>query len=206
MVDFQEARKDESLKQIYLDEVLKRCPKSVEAVIYDPDFKGRFSRFDDLVNQGVMDFDNAEKAKEVVGNGSNYFGIIFVPTIFGKGLKQTIYVSDKAFQKLGVEDYFLISLIDHEGFHAIDFMDGIRLPSGTYLSHENLGELQEGTFISGREIRAHKNELNSIRQKGFEGTTFFHWVTYNLDYNIEQLERISPKNELEVEVRDFFLH
>lgn len=63
-LDFQEVRKDEGLKQQYLDSVREFCPESVKAVIYDSDYSKRFAEGEDLVKRKLLDekdFSGTEK-------------------------------------------------------------------------------------------------------------------------------------------------
>lgn len=138
-----------------------------------------------------------QELKNHLADGNNYFGILFVPKLFGTGLKQTIYVSEKAFQKLGVEDYFLSALTNHEGFHATDFQNGMNFNNGLFLNYQNIEQIQNITFILAREIRANKNEMRKLREKNLSENSYFAFLDLNLSFLLDGLREVVPKNDLE---------
>lgn len=196
--DFQQARKNDSLRQSYLDWALTLCPKSVEAVVYDADYTAIINSHDNLFAKRLLKKKADESDRKLTKRC--YFCIIFVPRLFGTGLRQTVYTTPKAFEKLGIEDYFLICLREHEGFHATEMMDGMKVNDSVIINNQNIGRLQEKTIMYGREIRALENQLISIVSKGLRGTIFYHQTKSQLDFYVESLSKIQPITDFEKEV------
>ncbi|HJX05381.1 MAG TPA: hypothetical protein VJ461_01600 [Candidatus Nanoarchaeia archaeon] len=192
---FQEVRKNEILRQPYLDKAIALCPESVSKIIYDPNLYEYGSYVNQLVSGGAL-----EKAVLRGAQPSpNQDEFLVVPpiTLIGKGDKHPIFVTNQAFKKYGIEELFLNSLIAHEGRHCNDLMHGIELREGTVINYENIHLIQKLTFFKMLEIRAYYNEAEQARKNRINHPLYRTYTRFCLGLELGDLRKINPISELE---------
>jgi hypothetical protein len=192
---FQEVRKDERLRQPYLDKALALCPESVSEVVYDPEFYGANSYIMQLVEKGIVKKETLDC--EPLNPQTTQFVVIATPSNIGTNEKHPVFVSYAAFKRLRKEKEFLNSLIDHEGLHCSDAMYGMSLEDGTVINQENINQLQYNTFMHMLEIRAYHNQIIQARKQDIQNRMFYKYSESSLDWEIDALHSIAPESELE---------
>jgi hypothetical protein len=195
-VDFQLVRKDESEKQSYLNRNFYLLPQSVSKIVYDPDLAENYRHAAALVQEGVLD-ESLVRESPGPSKDKTKFSVIIPRGLVGAKRKHPIFVTDLAFQKLGIEELFLNSLIDHEGFHCEDLMNGIRLSDGTVIDQSSISQLQDAILVRMLEIRAYHNQIAQAHKKGITHELYFQYNQWALQSEIDLIQQVSPQSDLE---------
>lgn len=194
IITYAQAR-EAGCKQGYLDGLLRLCPESVQALVYDPDWAHRNAHMESLAAENYLDKDEVEKVKPMMEDA--YFIVTFPPSLVGVKRKHPIFVSDGGFNKMKTEQHFLSSLLDHEAYHTDDLMYGIRLRNGVIIDYTNIDELTPKTVINIREVTAYRNQLQQIRNRELNDPYFIEWLKWQLRLHMDALSAINPNTELE---------
>lgn len=120
--------------------------------------------------------------------------------MYGIKRDHPIFVSNEAFDKLGIEELFLNTLIDHEGFHTSDLKYDMQLTDKISIDSTNIKLLQPRTFIALREIRAYKNQLEQTIKKGINHSIYLKYHQFCPDWENDELIKITPANNFEGDV------
>ncbi|VVB78494.1 Uncharacterised protein [uncultured archaeon] len=199
---FNMARKDNSLRQDYLDTILNLCPISVSELVYDPDFEKAKRSIED-VNNKLSEYGNYKSSTQ--GVPSCYFLVLTPPYLFARNEQSKVFVFGSAFQKFGIEELFTNALTNHEGMHATDQMNGIKLEEGLEINSEGIFLLSAKTMRQVMEIRAYNNELKMARQKRINNQMYLDYTGLCRDLEKDIIKSIEPKNNFERKVINFSL-
>jgi len=196
-ISYLEAKANPELRQPYLDSIMLQCPESVEALVYGPNEK-KLDEYKELLTEEGH-FNRNQIGEEKLSKNPTFFGVVYSPSILGSGRKHPIFVSDAGFDSTQDEPEILNLMLDHEAFHASDLMYGIRMQD-CLINYDNVGELREGVIMNLLEIRAYKNQLGMVEERGIEDKSFENWISFELDICQRVLRFVSPKSELERKV------
>jgi hypothetical protein len=163
--------------------------------VYDPDFIGVRKHVKRLVSRRLMDKGALES--DGLDPGKNYFVVMPAKGLIGKGEKHPVFVSYSAFDIYSSEQYFLNSLIAHEGMHCTDLMDGIRLQDGTLINYKNVGQLQRDTLYYVAEIRGYHNQSIQGKKQGIRDRKFYQYNERRIEDQIDCLMSLAPESELD---------
>lgn len=165
---YQDAKVTEKHRQVYLDNILESCPHSMKRVIFDP-------------SAGL------EGAIMIVNSRLDKYGI---------GLQHEVRVSREAFLCYS-ETEFLNALIDHEGVHANDAMNGITLLKGTKINSNNVQLIKPELLKSANEVRAYRNQLKQAKKKGITNKIYTNNIKKGIIKHLNLVSEITPANHLE---------
>lgn len=200
-VDFQAVRREDHLKQAYLDTLFPHCPASVSAIVYDPQLAQAMERHQEFVRAGVLP---PEAAQARLNPDSISFLVLSPMEIIGIDQQHPIYVSQKAFRTFGIPELFANVLIDHEGQHCSDLQNGIRI-GNEYIAQHNVGELQRKTVIRLMEIRGYMNQVRRARERGITHEAYLSDIGLYCHFEGDHLRAIQPKTDLERRVIELAL-
>jgi len=197
-IPYLEAKVNPELRQPYLDQIMPQCPESVEVLTYDSLCLSIHAHSGELLSRGVR----YNLAQDIVNEQirSTLFLVECNYNQIGLGKKQTIFSYEKGFNKLGSEAQFLNSLLDHEVYHANDFMDGINLQSGIRVNSTNVDEFNQKTIIHLLEFRGYDNQLKNLEKRGIHDDVYRGWLSFERGFHKYMLSWRIPKSELERKV------
>jgi len=157
-ITFEQAVKNEELRQRYLDQVLREQEMpEIGAIQYDPNFRG-------YVYCQKEYGTSLEKITGMVEHFQKYKTTMCVPTIspaIGRNLPHLLFVFLPCFESdIKTEGEFLLEL-GHEYSVTKDFHDGIRI-GGTKLDYNNIDQLGEELVRAIVEARAYYTQLRKI--------------------------------------------
>lgn len=191
--NFYIARKNEGLRRVYLDSLMTLCSSSVSMIIYDPGLIKIEGYTRDLIREyNLKKGEDPEKECKFV--------VVTPFELLGARKKHPIFTTAQAFEKLEVEGLFLNSLLDHECVHCDDLMYGISLRDGRTIDQSTAHFFQEDSLIRIMEIRAYNNQLKQARKNGNAPISYLSVLNLRLEFEIEGLRRIIPKNDFEQEI------
>jgi len=203
---FRKAEEDESLRQMYLDEICKLCPPHVKKIVYDPSSIIMFADAEELYTDGIITDEKLQGIKsshdEDLGMFGYQFGVLMPHPLIGRGGKQKIYTMEQVFEGVfegGVEkhDEVLSAVLDHELIHINQIRKGIKLPNCPVINYTNIGHLSDELINFAAEVPAYINQLTNIKNRNLRET----FVKANCIAALENfhtwLEEITPENSLE---------
>jgi len=163
---YNQTQKNESLKQIYLNQFLKKYPsKNVSKIIYNK--KENFKEYlkllknkEKITEKNYKDIIKSfEKNKE-----TNIELFAFCPRGFiGRGISSKIFVNSICFQ-LDFED-FLSIIKDHEYIHARHIKEGIKLKNKLEISYLNQNNFNQKILLLLDESIAYSNTIQKTIKK-----------------------------------------
>ncbi len=190
---FNEAKEHDELKQPYLETLMQYAPESVAGLVYDPGWTQSSAYIDHLVKEGLFDPQEALRAKAFQFNG--YYCVLALPSLVATKRKHPIFISQKGFDVMKDESYFLSSLLDHEAFHTDDLANGIHTGS-VIIDSSNVHALRLKALICIMERRAYKNQIAHLADRGISDKSFMKWLSWHLE-DYASLSLPDPKTELE---------
>ncbi len=193
-ITFKEARDSTQLRQSYLDQVMKLCPESVQALIYDPKGSQRIEYEDRLVAEGHLDKYKIEESRANIEGAM--FVVIYSQSLVGSGRSHPIFVRESGFKKIDHKSPFLSSILDHEASHTDDLMYGIRLP-GLLINQENTSQISETMLMFLREVIAYRKQFYNLHKRGIGESGFKHFLYWQLGAYEKELWSMTLKTDLE---------
>ena len=186
-IDYKEAQKNASLRQVFLDEFFKRHRgKGVSKLIYDRNGNAFRNYLDRLKEKGHIAESNyesiVESSKEHEGKGIDL--LAFCPRgSIGRRIDSPIFVTPACF-KLSEEDFRSV-VVDHEYIHANHAKEGIELREGLEVSYLNQEFFSQEVLLLLDEAIAYANMIRKAIEKRD--------LTRQMKENVEALRQIHKK-------------
>lgn len=204
-VSYEDTKNDESLRQKYIDQRFNDdLPDFISGIVYDSDNSKAIKHLEDLLSNGFVDEERINGIKvELESNQlvSRHLMRIFLSSdIFGKKIKQPIFVTKKAFANYN-ETEFRKALCEHEFVHGKDLFYGIQI-GNVLVNYKNSHLLQQDTINAVFDLRALHNQMLECVIKGEEPDGIFLQAMSGFVIYYQILKDVKPKSELETYVRN----
>lgn len=163
-ISFEDAAKDESIRQAYLDQFLEIYDMpEVEQIIYDPELK-HYEKQMMKIDSGYLEkqkkkSENDRKIELLYLLNQNAF-VVFDNNTMGKRKKHPIFAPKTFFEGfvIACEADAASTLKGHEYVHVKDLYYGIKL-GDIFLNHKNIMRLSINSRVAVFEARANYNQL-----------------------------------------------
>lgn len=203
-ISYDNAIKNVSLRQGYIDQHFGRSlPYFVSNVVYDPDNRRAINHLESFLSEDYIDEEMLVMMKkdlsESISITTHLMRIFLSSEIFGKKIKQPIFVTRRAFEKYN-EREFRKALEDHEFIHAEDLFYGVRI-GDVLINFENSHNLQQNTINAVFDLRALHNQMKVSALKGEEPDEIFLQAMRGFVIYYQMLKDVKPQNDLERYVR-----
>lgn len=197
---FLDARCEPSLRQPYLDNFLMANPcDSVIYLAYNIFGKPAIERVGDLKNANCFDTKKSDEKKYEVFISDQSMFIIYSYELIGEGEEQPIFINPTAFDEMD-EAQFKYDLIYHIYTITQDIKEGIPLPDGKIIDHENVQNLKGETIDEILNNRGLLQQFIRGKDNGYKNTKLYKEVSKSLLNSLGRLEGIHPVSYLERQV------